>query len=32
MLFDTAADPADRKNLAADPRYALDVAELSRKL
>ncbi|MEI7686181.1 MAG: hypothetical protein WCL32_14240 [Planctomycetota bacterium] len=32
MLFDTAVDPAERKNLAADPRYSQDVAELSGKL
>jgi N-sulfoglucosamine sulfohydrolase len=32
MLFDTAADPTERKNLVNDPRYAQDVAELSEKL
>jgi N-sulfoglucosamine sulfohydrolase len=32
MLFDTAADPSERKNLIRDPRYAADVAELSKKL
>ena len=32
MLFDTAADPTERKNLIRDPKYANDVAELSKKL
>jgi N-sulfoglucosamine sulfohydrolase len=32
MLFDTAADPAERKNLINDPRYANDVTELTTKL
>ncbi len=32
MLFDTAADPAERKNLIHDPKYANDLAELSQKL
>ena len=32
MLFDTAADPTERKNLVRDLKYANDVAELSRKL
>ncbi|MCE9562833.1 MAG: sulfatase [Planctomycetes bacterium] len=32
MLFDTVADPAERKNLINDPKYANDVAELSKKL
>jgi N-sulfoglucosamine sulfohydrolase len=32
MLFDTAADPGERKNLIRDPKYASDVAELSKKL
>jgi len=32
MLFDTAADPTERKNLVADPKYATDVAELAKKL
>ena len=32
MLFDTAADPSERKNLIRDPKYAGDVAELSKKL
>ncbi|VTU00014.1 sulfatase : Sulfatase OS=Terriglobus saanensis (strain ATCC BAA-1853 / DSM 23119 / SP1PR4) GN=AciPR4_1589 PE=4 SV=1: Sulfatase [Gemmataceae bacterium] len=32
MLFDTAADPGERKNLINDPRYAGDVAELAKKL
>jgi N-sulfoglucosamine sulfohydrolase len=32
MLFDTAADPAERKNLVKDPKYAGDVAALSAKL
>jgi len=32
MLFDTATDPAERKNLINDPKYANDVAELSKKL
>lgn len=32
MLFDTAADPGERKNLVYDPKYAGDVAELSTKL
>lgn len=32
MLFDTAADPAERINLIHDSRYANDVEELSRKL
>lgn len=32
MLFDTAADPTERKNLVRDPNYANDVAELSKKL
>jgi N-sulfoglucosamine sulfohydrolase len=32
MLFDTAADPGERKNLVRDPKYAGDAAELSKKL
>lgn len=32
MLFDTAADPTERKNLINDPKYANDVEELSKKL
>ncbi|MBA4192577.1 MAG: sulfatase [Planctomycetaceae bacterium] len=32
MLFDTATDPGERKNLINDPKYANDVAELSKKL
>ncbi|MBM3983972.1 MAG: sulfatase, partial [Planctomycetes bacterium] len=32
MLFDTAADPTERKNLVRDPKYANDVAELGKKL
>ena len=32
MLFDTAADPTERKNLVRDPMYAHDVMELSKKL
>ncbi|MEQ1827309.1 MAG: sulfatase [Pirellula sp.] len=32
MLFDTAADASERKNLIKDGRYANDVAELSKKL
>ena len=32
MLFDTAADPSERTNLIHDPKYATDIAELSRKL
>lgn len=32
MLFDTAADPGERRNLIRDPKYAADVAELSKKL
>lgn len=32
MLFDTAADPTERKNLVRDPKYANEVAELSKKL
>jgi len=32
MLFDTAADPTERKNLIGDPKYANDVAELTKKL
>ena len=32
MLFDLAADPTERKNLVQDPKYANDVAELSKKL
>lgn len=32
MLFDTAADPGERRNLIKDLRYANEVAELSRKL
>ena len=32
MLFDTAADPTERKNLVNDPKYANDLAELSKKL
>jgi len=32
MLFDTAADPTERKNLYKDPNYAKDLAELSQKL
>ncbi|WP_439621626.1 sulfatase family protein [Gemmata sp.] len=32
MLFDTAADPTERKNLINDPKYAADLAALSKKL
>jgi N-sulfoglucosamine sulfohydrolase len=32
MLFDTAADPTERKNLINDPQYANDIAVLSNKL
>jgi N-sulfoglucosamine sulfohydrolase len=32
MLFDTAVDPSERKNLINDPKYAADVADLSKKL
>jgi N-sulfoglucosamine sulfohydrolase len=32
MLFDTAADPTERKNLVRDPKYANDVVELGKKL
>jgi hypothetical protein len=32
LLFDTAADPTERENLVRDPKYANDVAELSKKL
>jgi N-sulfoglucosamine sulfohydrolase len=32
MLFDTSADPGERKNLIRDTRYATDVAELGKKL
>ncbi|MFN7888795.1 MAG: sulfatase [Pirellula sp.] len=32
MLYDTTADPTERKNLIRDQKYAEDVAELSRKL
>lgn len=32
MLFDTAADPSERKNLINDPKYANDITELSKKL
>ena len=32
MLFDTASDPTERKNLINDPKYSNDVAELSKKL
>jgi N-sulfoglucosamine sulfohydrolase len=32
MLFDTASDPTERKNLINDPKYANDRAELSKKL
>lgn len=32
MLFDTAADPTERKNLIANPKYATDVTELAKKL
>lgn len=32
MLFDLAADPTERKNLIREPKYATDVAELSKKL
>lgn len=32
MLFDTAADPAERRNLIGDPQHARDAAELGRKL
>ena len=32
MLFDTAADSTERKNLINDPKYARDVEELSKKL
>lgn len=32
MLFNTAADPTERRNLIRDPEYANDLAELSKKL
>lgn len=32
MLFDTAADPGERMYLIRDPKYAGDLAELSKKL
>ncbi len=32
MLFDTATDPTERKNLIHDPKYANEVVELSKKL
>jgi N-sulfoglucosamine sulfohydrolase len=32
MLFDTTADPTERRNLISDPSYASDVKELSMKL
>lgn len=32
MLFDTAADPTERKNLVKDPKCAADIAALSAKL
>lgn len=32
MLFDMASDPTERKNLINDPKYASDLAELSKKL
>ena len=32
MLFDLTTDPDERKNLIRDPKYAADVAELSKKL
>ena len=32
MLFDTAADPTERKNLVRDPKYASDLTELGKKL
>jgi N-sulfoglucosamine sulfohydrolase len=32
MLFDTQADPGERKNVIRDPKYAGDLAELSKKL
>lgn len=32
MLFDTAADPTERKNRIQDPKYSVDVAQLSQKL
>ncbi|HUR52545.1 MAG TPA: sulfatase [Gemmataceae bacterium] len=32
MLFDTAADPGERKNLINDPKYAGDVTDLGKKL
>ncbi len=32
MLFDTAVDPTERKNLINDPKYANDVAKLSKML
>jgi N-sulfoglucosamine sulfohydrolase len=32
MLFDTAIDPTERKNLLRDPKYAADLAALSAKL
>jgi N-sulfoglucosamine sulfohydrolase len=32
MLFDTAADPTERKNLVRDPNYSPDVADLGKKL
>ena len=32
MLFDTATDPTERRNVIDDPKYANDVAELSTRL
>lgn len=32
MLFDTTVDPTERKNRSNDPKYANDMAELSKKL
>lgn len=32
MLFDTATDPTERKNLIKDPKYAADLAALSQQL
>lgn len=32
MLFDTSADPTEQRNLVNNPRYANDLAELSKKL
>lgn len=32
QLFDTGADPSERKNIIRDPKYARDLADLSQKL